>query len=320
VGRQSNKKWKPRLLSSGVPLEHELSRLLTENGFDVSADFAYERLNSLRKLQEFSVDILATRNAPLRDGDRQRPSKALHLLVECKECHDDKAWLFFPVISSAHVQARTISDNLIRCGDRLSPVPVKTQHREFGRTLAICAKSVEIDLKKGVALESPIREGIAQLQYSLPHLLAKLVRTFVKASEPSPVPYFTAVLMTSAPLYVLKQGVGRSEIRNADKLDDIASRADYLAVYRDTGPQFERHYRRTIRRELPNLPQLATELGPKFKMEDQARRKLAERDLRYLAELRDWPAMLFRQFVVCHNDAAAQLLSDLDAATLAPTS
>lgn len=59
-------KWKSKLLSSSVPMEHEIARTLVDAGFSVQADYSYARVDTTDSaaVKDFSVDILARAFSP----------------------------------------------------------------------------------------------------------------------------------------------------------------------------------------------------------------------------------------------------------------
>jgi len=79
----SDKKWKSSLVSSSLPLEHEVARILVAKGFSVEADYTYAR-DDAGRLKDFPVDINATGYSPFNDPNQV--DGMLELLVECKGC------------------------------------------------------------------------------------------------------------------------------------------------------------------------------------------------------------------------------------------
>jgi hypothetical protein len=57
---KNKKKWKAGLLSSSVPLEYEVAKILAKEAFAVSADYSYLRRDEQGIEKEFSCDIEAT--------------------------------------------------------------------------------------------------------------------------------------------------------------------------------------------------------------------------------------------------------------------
>ncbi|MEK2144736.1 hypothetical protein WOC23_22370 [Vibrio parahaemolyticus] len=76
-----SQKWKDKLLSSSFPLEFEAMKELSKDGFSVSSEFAYSRLDGDTR-KDFSVDIDALCFTPFESEDDVTGS--VHLLVECK--------------------------------------------------------------------------------------------------------------------------------------------------------------------------------------------------------------------------------------------
>src|SRR4030065_1745594 len=88
-----NTKWKDRLLSSGVPLEFEVAKILTKEGFFVDYDFAYQRFDE-KEEKEFSIDIHSTGYHPFNEPNNLNIE--IGLFLECKFRNPDVRWAFLP--------------------------------------------------------------------------------------------------------------------------------------------------------------------------------------------------------------------------------
>jgi hypothetical protein len=95
----SVKKWKSNLLSSSIPLEYEVARLLVTKGFIVEADYTYGRDAETGQPKDFSVDILARAPTPFTGPGPINGS--LELLIECKHRARGTKWLFLPDVNKA---------------------------------------------------------------------------------------------------------------------------------------------------------------------------------------------------------------------------
>ena len=166
-------KWKSKLLSSSVPMEYEVARVLVERGFAVDADYSYAR-DDAGITKGFSVDIRATGYPPFRGN---KLLTTIELLVECKHRHRSNKWLFFRDPNTEDMSPFTLGYT-IRAVDRFSPAffsPGSTV--SFDEEAIFCIKGVEVDTSNGNVHDTEIKHGLAQLQYALPRLLTDSIRS-----------------------------------------------------------------------------------------------------------------------------------------------
>jgi hypothetical protein len=161
-------KWKPRLVSSSLPLEYEAARHLAEKGFAVSADYAYAR-DDLGVTKDFSVDIHARGFAPFSDQNKNWAS--LDLLVECKQRGPNVSWLFLPDPNDPGFSPVTLGCTL-RSFDAFSHWFLPSNATVgFDKGVQFCYKGVEVDDISGQVFDSELKHGVAQLQYALPRVV-----------------------------------------------------------------------------------------------------------------------------------------------------
>lgn len=97
-------KWKSKLLSSSVPMEYEVAKMLVSHSFAVDTDFSYAR-DDFGIQKDFSVDLLATCYLPT-SGDNI--AATVELLVECKHRHRNNKWLFFQDVNEPDMSPFTL--------------------------------------------------------------------------------------------------------------------------------------------------------------------------------------------------------------------
>lgn len=237
----SAKKWKSNLLSSSLPLEFQVAKLLVDKSFFVGADYPYTRCHDGVE-KEFTVDI---RGSCYYIGPRQSLRCPLDMLVECKHRLGNVAWLFLP---DPHRQYVEMSDPVATGGSAVSSVAAFSRlffhlsPREFEPEMAQCYKGVEIDLGTGKVYDAELRHGVAQLQYALPSLAATLIRTAAGPPILDRVPfYFVGVLMTNARLFVAHDDLSLSSVSAASAMNDLAENVPYVALRLAEGPGFRNH-------------------------------------------------------------------------------
>jgi len=231
----TNQKWKDKLLSSSFPLEYEAMKVLAKNGFSISSEFSYSRLDGDIK-KDFSVDIDALSFTPF--GNESDLTGSAHLLVECKYRKPGTNWLFLPDPNepgfSPFILGQTIRavDNFSK--DILSPNCVVSF--DDNENLPFCFKGVEIDTVNSSAHDAQIRHGLSQLQYALPALFEHGI--MFGGEQPF---FICPILLTNAPLYVANDDFSMQTVLSTNKVDDIAKKVPYLVTYHDISPDFTHH-------------------------------------------------------------------------------
>jgi hypothetical protein len=231
-------KWKIKLLSSSIPLEFEVARLMARRGFSVAADFPYLRDDG-GIAKEFSVDIVAgwlTSKLP-----KVTASCWLSLLVECKYRRRGISWFFLPDPESGPLTF-TSSGNALRVVDEFSPWFAHRSPDYFDRVMPRAYKGTEIDGEDGAVDDSRVRHGLSQLQHALPAILAERIRGAASQHPDDNAPFlYSAVLVTNAPLILAHRQLGMKQVEQATSVSEVGTLVPYLSVHVETGPQFEQH-------------------------------------------------------------------------------
>ncbi len=89
--QKEKKNWKDALLSSGLPLEYEIAKVLEKYEYEIEGEYAYLRENNKGMNSERSVNIYAVKKLY---HDEKRVWGRIHLLIECKYSHEGKRWVF----------------------------------------------------------------------------------------------------------------------------------------------------------------------------------------------------------------------------------
>lgn len=307
-------KWKPKLLSSSVPMEYVVAKELVQQGFAVNTDYTYSRYDAGIE-KDFSVDIHATGYPPF---NTDRLLATVELLVECKHRQRGNKWLFFPDVNEPGMSPFTLGYT-VRAVDCFSWMFLpKDSTVVFDEEAIFCMKGVEVDLSNGNVYDSEIKHGLLQLQYALPRLLTESVRHNIHNDRGENLPIFLCpILLTTAPILVTKSSVSIEAVEAAESLDDIAAPARWVVVHSDTTPDFDRHRIR----ECTPLATLAD--GPWLKEIDSFRLKHGEYEhmlpSRRCADLasRDVPRFFeyFSQTVICSLEHFPVLLDRIKQTT-----
>ncbi|MEH2259052.1 hypothetical protein [Nostoc sp.] len=236
----SNKQWKDKLLSSSIPLEFEVAKLLVKKGFSISSDFTYSRSDAGVD-KDFSVDIHATAYLPFSNPNRITAS--LEMLVECKYRNPNiRQWLLLPDPNKPDFSPITLGYT-IHIVDDFSPYSVtKNAYIDFEAMLPCCYKAIEIDIKSSAVYDAEIKHGLCQLQYAAPRLIVEQIMSNVQGHIKDNKPFiFYSVLITTAEIFIAKNNSTIQEVEKASDLADIAVKVPYLIFYSDYGPDFELH-------------------------------------------------------------------------------
>jgi hypothetical protein len=229
------KSWKEALLRSSLPLEHVVAEALINAGVDASGPFSYLRPNEHNVPTEFSVDIAAASFIKTPQNDF---GADLQLLIECKYTTRDASWVFTPLSDSARSWiGEPFSVWQSACTQQLDAAPVVALARDF----PLCGRGVSLQAKdSNVAAESKstlIDRGIAQLRYAAPHFLAHALRVQHVTFEGHGLPTFVGhILVTTAPLFVLRPGLALESFLRADDLEEVAERVPHLVAFQEPGP------------------------------------------------------------------------------------
>ncbi len=232
-----NNKWKDRLLSSSVPLEYEVAKILTKEKFFVDYDFAYQRFDE-REEKEFSIDIRATGYYPFND-----PSNIdieVDILVECKYRNPDVKWAFLQILNPD-------DDTSILTGEPVKFIDDFSEVR-FKKTWNVLEisngsnKGIEINTINGEVHDTGIHHGINQLIYSLPIVLSRAIKNSLESHLDDVFPYaFCPILVTTAELRLLNFDFSIDSVKNAESLENMSDEVPYLVYHTDLYPSFTKH-------------------------------------------------------------------------------
>lgn len=251
----SKTSWKEALLSSGVPLEGTVARMLTAIGCVVLGEREFTVIDSGGTQVRRSVDLL---------GMWSLPALNLQLLVECKYRRDGVQWFFLrdpqkvlgqrdwftncfvsPFVPPWYSDTNVVIPPVVTFGYH----PTLDQH-----TLPIGIKGVQIvpggESNRGKyksSDETPIKNASYQLRY------AATAHQF--GFPPIPKDHFSQwaasdhfsftlpILVTTAKLYLLQKKSGVPEIRTAEKPEDVADEVPALILHTEPSADLRRYSR-----------------------------------------------------------------------------
>ena len=220
-------KWKDALLKSSLPLEYLVADKMRAKRCGIMGEYSYLRKNEQGLDIECSADIWAVRHYFKNRSDLWG---TLNYLVECKYCHPSVKWIFMrhgdddnehliemsPMQVMHHLCTRMIWDR----------TPLWNLRKRF----PLCPKGVE--LHNTEATSQNIDRGRAQLVYGLPRLIIHCAETEMMTWDDVDleVEMFCPILVTTAPLFILKPGLSLEAFRNADDITAVADSAPALVL------------------------------------------------------------------------------------------
>jgi hypothetical protein len=241
VSNNEGGKWKSRLLSSSIPLEYEVAKILVKNTFSVNFDYSYKRKDDSAE-KDFSVDVKGYGFCPFSEN---KPINAeVTVIAECKYRVEGTKWLFIPDIDT---HTPKVMGNVIRAFDLFSKYHydrsiITPSLFEFTK-LPTCLKGVEVNITSGEVHETGIVHGISQLKYALPQIIHDEIENTLWANHVDDThPFFIIpLLVTTADLYILNKNATTKSIKDTSDLKGISRKVPYLKLYSNTSPDFRLH-------------------------------------------------------------------------------
>lgn len=236
--KKHNREWKPKLLSSGLPLEFEAAKILADAGFHVESDYSYHRRVHGPEV-EFSVDIRASRTTP--PPDQAVRGCPFDMLVECKHRTRQVMWLFVPAVNATSTPWQ---HEVLRGVDSFAPWFLSDMQWWTGHCdLPVVYKGVEIDLANAQVDDSELRRGLFQLQFALSALLRSRIdvpATSFGVIDNTPI-LFSPILVTNVPLVVASAEFSSSFVDRCRQPSDLGREVDALLIKWPVGRDFFLH-------------------------------------------------------------------------------
>lgn len=217
------KSWKEVFLSSGIPLEYSVSRVLEELEGWGPSEFRYEREDANGITRVFSVDVHSSHI------DTQR-NVWLETLVECKYRHDGTRWVFTP--RQYELMSEDFGDLFVTLDHCCPERKLNRAHVSgFRGEYALCGKGIE--LLPGEANPKTIEQAVQQLRHAV---VAKASDAIVHQvdgllGQPTPLFVIVPIIVTTAELWRLKPGCTVEDVRGAGEIGEVADRQDLLVLH-----------------------------------------------------------------------------------------
>jgi hypothetical protein len=236
-------KWKDRFLSSSIPLEYEVAKILAKNNFSIDFDYSYKRLDaSLEK--EFSIDIKAGGFYPF--PIKSAIKMQIDLLVECKYRNPNVTWLFIEDLNIGEY-TNFSTKGVIKLVDEFSEYSFSNKAFSYP-TCNTCLKGMEVNSQSGDVHDKGIIHGVNQLVYCIPTLLYEHLFGTLCENLPDNYPYIICpILVTTANLRILNHDLSIETVSQSKDLEDISIGVPFLKLYSNVYPSFQEHCRNTFR-------------------------------------------------------------------------
>jgi hypothetical protein len=297
---ENSKKWKPRLLSSSLPLEFDVSKILSKYSFYISHDYSYFRKeDNLHK--EFSVDI----NAKGFVGVRKIKAD-IAILAECKYREEGKRWVFLPEIGT-DFSTFTLGYTL-RHENSFSLQNIKgSSIYEFEQNFDCSVKGTEISVSTGEVFDKDIRHGISQLKYALPYIIKDNIEFNCNGNIEDAHPfYIIPVLVTNADLYLFNEDVSIETIKQTEDIETLMKKVPYLVLHNGIGPDFREHHKNIFKDFNKNLDAANIELFEKKQKEYTNEHNMHESAVEECQDLENSDSFTlnkyYTQFFVCSQN------------------
>jgi len=232
--------WKDALLKSSLPLEQVVMETLELSSFCVAGPYSYSRLDDSATGNEFSVDLAASRELTGPDGS---PLAVLHILVECKYQYPGVRWIFSASAAGTPAVAGPIAHVSDTDTGKMSGANALLAIED---ALPYCTRGVV--LHEGGVDSNTIDHGLGQLRYAIPHQLRAITTLQMREwNEKSfTIRFVSPLLVTNAPLYVLKRGLTLDSFQAAADINSIADNVSALIAHQPPGPALQQHLHRVV--------------------------------------------------------------------------
>jgi hypothetical protein len=228
------KSWKDFLLRSGLPLENDVKRYLEQKGCVSSFESSYLRLDENRVEKEFSYDV---------DATYIQGVNFVEFMVECKYRHESTRWIFLP--HEYNDFEEVLPNDFMHPFDHFVAEEFPFKGYLSDKLAPLCSKGIEIATNG--ANEKSISQAVHQLSYAFAEKVAGAIENQVfKSLVDDHIFFHVPVIVTTAELLRLREGVTLEEIKEASDIAEVAESLDCLVLNTPSGLHLQRHSREII--------------------------------------------------------------------------
>jgi hypothetical protein len=225
------KSWKDLLLKSGLPLENDVKSYFDAQGCLSNFEYTYLRRDESQIEKEFSYDLdaslILTENRNWFD-----------FLIECKYRHESTKWVFIP--DSYGGMDEVHQNCFLHPMDHFVSMKFPFSGSFVEEFAPLCSRGVEIATTGDN--DKSITQAVAQISYAFSKKVVAAIES--QTGEPTRfefINYHIPIIITTADLYRLREGVDIHKIKDAQELTDVADKHDCLVLKNITGSHLERY-------------------------------------------------------------------------------
>jgi hypothetical protein len=231
------KSWKDLLLSTGLPLEHDVKKYLEARGCIASHEYTYLKPDEQGHEKQFSYDL---------DAAYIRDEHFVELMVECKYRHPTVRWVFAP--DTFEGPDEVYATAFLHPFDHFVSAcfPFKC---EFPRSLAPCC-SKGVELTSDGANDKAITQALSQLAFGFAPKLASAIEHQVLrllGSNSNMIFFHVPVIVTTAKLFRLCENVTLNAIRDASTFEEVSNEEKCVLVKYRPGVGLQNHNLQALR-------------------------------------------------------------------------
>jgi len=254
---------------SGLPLEFAVSQILTQiDGVQnvlPKGRLYYEAMDQgISKTCE--TDLWAIHGWTKchkvdESGLEDEWTEILHeLSIECEHRSGEKHWCFFPQASNVVDLSENLFFNEILKNEKAYNLgKLHRIKREFFLKAKIVGDGIEL-FEKSNSLgnwdKNPesIRDAIRQVLMPVGHLIPNIfIRNFILSYSGQEMAFCTPIIVTSARIHALKEGIGWDELSKCEEINECFSQEKSVICTVCTPTNIESHWRNCVRKFLLEL-------------------------------------------------------------------
>lgn len=162
----------------------------------------------------------------------------LNLLIECKYSAPGVKWIFLP-----YPETSEVFSGCIKVFDQLANKRLLNHSdiESLDSNIPYCIRGISI-FDSGFD-ENSISRGLSQLRYAMPRLAERSFRWHSddRLDEDISLSYGCSIMVTTAPIYVLKEKISLENFYGAESLDDVALECEAVVLWNKDAPDRERY-------------------------------------------------------------------------------
>ncbi len=223
------KSWKEALLASGLPLENDVKEYLRGKGCITHFEYSYFRPDEMKIERQFSYDIHAA---------YIKKNQFVKLMAECKYRHLSTKWVFLPDSYDTSDELRP--NDFMHAVDHFVKLSFPFKSIFLKHLAPACSKGVE--LAGDNRNQKSIPQALSQLAYAMaPNIADSIAHQVGSYLVDDFIFYHIPMVVTTAELFRINEGVTINELKEAHSLENVASEEEMLVLNFTSGIELERY-------------------------------------------------------------------------------